>query len=320
MPDASGADLRVWFERSVSPLLEDLVDPRIMRLGPGTESDRYAGIEDARGVVAGIFPYGPEQFDRAPELAVVARTGIGVDTVDVAAATERGVYVCNAPDGPTISTAEHTIALMLAASKYLASGQRRLRDGEDDLYTRHEAVQLAGRTLGLVGYGRIARRVRRTAEALDMEVIAFDPYAADADTQLAPTLYDLAQRSDIISVHAPLTEDTRNLLDTEFFDAARPGVIVVNTARGGLIDQDALLAAVRSDVVAAAALDVTEPEPLPVDHPLLHDERIIVTPHVAAGTDAARRANFGTAVDEVVRVLQGATPTHPVNEPRRLHV
>ena len=317
MPTETAApDMRVWFERSVSPLLDDLVDSRIHRLGPGTDIDPYAGIEDARGVIAGIFSYGANELDRAPELEVIARTGIGFDTVDVIAAESRGIVVCNAPDGPTVSTAEHAVALLLAASKHLATGQRRLRDGETDLYTRHEAIQLAGRRLGLVGYGRIARRVKRVAESMDMDVVVYDPYLDNSDAETAGSLHELARSVDAVSVHAPLTDDTHHLLDTEFFEALLPGAIVINTARGGLIDQDALLDAVESGIVAAAGLDVTDPEPLPHDHPLLHDERIIVTPHVAAGTDDARRANFGTAVDEVVRVLEGREPHHAVNEPR----
>ncbi|MFV1963014.1 MAG: NAD(P)-dependent oxidoreductase, partial [Acidimicrobiia bacterium] len=254
-------------------------------------------------------------FDRAPRLKVVARTGIGVETVDLEAATERGIAVCNTPDGPTVSTAEHAVALILAVAKSLKLSASRLRAGEEDLYARHEAIELAGTTLGLVGYGRISRRVARAACAMAMHVVAYDPYLdADAfDVQHADGFHELLKLSDIVSIHVPLTEATRHLFDVEALALMKPGAVLINTSRGGVVDQDALLAAISQGHLFGAGLDVTDPEPLPADHPLLHHDRIVVTPHVASGTLDGKRRIFATAVSEVARVLDGRVPHHLVN-------
>ena len=147
-----------WFERDVIPELADTIDRQIDRLGPGTDLDPYSGSEETLGVVASSLVYDNEVMDRMPRVEVIARTGIGVDLVDIDAATKRGVVVCNTPDAPTVSTAEHAMALMFSVSKNILESARRLRSGESDLYARHQAIELDGKTLGLVGFGRIARR------------------------------------------------------------------------------------------------------------------------------------------------------------------
>jgi phosphoglycerate dehydrogenase-like enzyme len=305
----------VWFEREVHPRLVDLVDHSFEVIGPGEPSDLFAGISRARGVIASAAHYSASVFDRAPALVVIARTGIGVETIDLEAATDRGIAVCNVPDGPTISTGEHTVALMLAVAKSLKMSAARLRSGEEDLYAGHEAIELAGTTLGLVGYGRISRWVARVASAMDMHVIAYDPYLdTDAfDVERIDRLEELLRRSDCVSIHVPLSETTWHLFDADALALMKPGSVLINTSRGGVVDQDSLLAAVESGHLFGAGLDVTDPEPLPTDHPLLHDDRIVVTPHVASGTRAGKRRIFATAVAEVARVLDGRKPHHLVN-------
>ena len=305
----------VWFEREVDPRLADLIDDSFDVIGPDGTDDSFAGISLAHGVIASVGRYSESVFDRAPALKVVARTGIGVDAVDLDAATDRGIAVCNTPDGPTVSTAEHAVALILAVAKSLKWSASRLRAGKDDLYARHEAIELAGTTLGLVGYGRISRRVARAAAAMDMHVVAYDPYLdADAfDVQRADSFGELLKLSDSVSIHVPLTEATRHLFDVEALALMKPDAVLINTSRGGVVDQDALLAAVKQGRLFGAGLDVTDPEPLPADHPLLHHDRIVVTPHVASGTLAGRRRIFATAVSEVARVLDGRDPRHLVN-------
>lgn len=311
----AGETRRVWFEREVHPRLADLIDDSFDVIGPDGSDDSFAGISPAHGVIASVAHYSESVFDRAPGLKVVARTGIGVETVDLDAATDRGIAICNTPDGPTVSTAEHAVALILAVAKSLKWSALRLRAGEDDLYARHEAIELAGTTLGLVGYGRIARRVARAAAAMDMHVVAHDPYLdSDAfDVQRAESFEELLKLSDSVSIHVPLTEATRHLFDVEAIASMRPGAVLINTSRGGVVDQDALLAAINSGHLFGAGLDVTDPEPLPADHPLLHHDRIVVTPHVASGTLAGKRRIFATAVAEVARVLDGQDPHHLVN-------
>ncbi len=250
-----------------------------------------------------------------PRARVLSRSGIGYDSVDVAAATARGIVVCIAADAPTVSTAEHTVALILAAAKRLVPNQLRLRAGTGDYFVANDAIELAGRTLGLVGYGRIARRVGRAAGGAGHGRRGVRPLlstATPADVELVP-LAELLRRADVISVHAPLTDDTRRLFDAAAFAAMRPGVVFVNAARGGLVDQDALLAALDSGQVGAAALDVTDPEPLPADHPLLHRDDVLVTPHIASATDAGKLRLYEHAIDNAVAVLEGRTPPHVVN-------
>lgn len=307
----------VWFERAVLPDLADEVAARVTVLGPATDADPHAGLAQARGVVAGSFRYDDGFMDRAPQLRVIARTGIGVDTVDVAAATARSIAVCNAPDGPTVSTAEHAVMLILAAAKSLRRSEMALRAGEQELYARHAAIELDGRVAGLIGFGRIARRVATIMQAFGMEVMVYDPYLDPADVPpgvtAAGTRHDVLAAADVVSVHVPLTAATRHSFDGSAFAAMKPGAVFVNTARGGLVDHAALLAALDGGHLFAAGLDVTEPEPLPSDHPLLHRDDVIVTPHVASGTTAGKRRIFRTALEQVVLVLSGRRPPHLVN-------
>jgi phosphoglycerate dehydrogenase-like enzyme len=251
-------------------------------------------------------------MDRAPHLRVLARTGIGIDNVDLAAATARGILVTNTPDGPTISTAEHAFMLVLAVAKRVVTCQRRLRDAEGDYHRRNDAVELAGATLGLLGVGRIGRRVAAYGQALGMEVIATDPYAEAAGVPLVE-LPELLGRSDVLSLHAPLTDETRHRIDASALALMRPGALLVNCARGGLVDHDALVAALESGHLGGAGLDCTEPEPLPPDHPLLHRDDVIVTPHVASATDAGRLRMLEMAIEQVTMALDGRRPTHLCN-------
>lgn len=308
----------VWFEREILPDLRADVAARALVLGPAsaTPDDPYCSLPGAAGIVASQHNYDARLMDLAPGLRVISRTGIGYDKVDVAAATARGIAVCNTPDAPTVSTAEHTIALLLMVAKNIKRSESELRGGGSDFYARHVGVELEGLTLGLVGYGRIARRVADYARAFGMQIAAFDPYLDDAAFE-AVTRHDsmegLVEQADVISLHLPLTADNSGLVDTSFLAAMKPGAILVNTARGGLVDLAALEAALDSGGLFGAGLDVTDPEPLPPDHPLLHRVDVVVTPHVAAGTVGAKRKIFTTAFEQVIQVLDGTRPQHLVN-------
>lgn len=299
----------IWLER---PPLPDLF-PEIEAVARIIGDDEIA---TADAVLAGARTYDAAFMDRVPNAKVICRTGIGVDKVDIPEATARGVAVCNTPEGPTTSTAEHAIALMLAAAKHLKRSEEWLRTGQDDLYARHQAVELDGTTLGLVGYGRIARHVGAAARGLGMHVAAFDPYLGDDDfagARRTKTLEELLGVVDVVSVHVPLTPESAGLFDAEMFGHMKRGVVFVNTARGGLVDQEALIAALDSGQLHSAGLDVTDPEPLPVDHPLLHRDDVIVTPHVASGTGAGKRRIFRMAFAQVMQVLAGERPAHLLN-------
>lgn len=312
---------RVWFERAVLPELAEEVAERCTLLGPGDASrdDMYEELGQAEGIVAGSNHYTATVMDLAPDLKVIARTGIGFDRVDLTAATARGIAVCNAPDGPTISTAEHTIALLLAVAKHLNQSQRRLAAGEKNLYTRHEAIELDDKTLGLVGFGRIGRRVARVAGAFGMHVHAYDPYLRDTglsntgEVTMVDSLEQLLEAAHVVSVHVPLTDATHRLFGPDQLASMRPQSIFINTARGELVDQEALLAALDSGHLFGAGLDVTSPEPIPRDHPLLGRDDVVVTPHIASGTADGKRRLLSTALDVALEVLNGQKPASLVN-------
>ena len=301
------------------PLLRRHIPSSVEVLGPGRPEDIHAGISAARAAIVARSGYDDHIFDRAPDLVAVCRTGIGCDSIDLEAATRRGVAVCNAPDGPTISTAEHTAALILAASKSLmrAGNQLRNASGDGDHYATHLGIELYGKTLGLVGFGRIARRVAAIGSGLSMHVQAYDPYIPDeafsSPVVRAPTLEELLAAADVVSVHVPMNPTNARMFDADAFAAMKPGSVFVNAARGGLVDQDALVDALDSGHLFGAGLDVTDPEPLDPTHPLLHRPNVTVTPHVAAGTDEARVRMFKPAVDQALMVIGGRRPPHLVN-------
>lgn len=307
---------RLWFERGMPPWLAPEIEGRAVALAPGPSGDPFATAAAADGIIASsLLDYDGGVFDRVPRLRVLARTGIGVDRVDLAEATRRGIVVCNAPDAPTVSTAEHAIALLLAVAKRLKRAERRLQDGAGDYFTAHDGIELAGRRLGVVGFGRIGRRVASLARGLGMEVIAFDPLVEvdPREATGAATLAELLAASDAVSLHLPLTEETRSLIGARSLAAMPPGALLVNTSRGGLVDHEALLEALESGHLGGAGLDVAEPDPLPPGHPLLQRDDVVVTPHVAAATLEGKRRLNVTAVREALAVLEGGRPKHPVN-------
>ncbi len=253
-------------------------------------------------------------IERLRGTRLIMRCGAGVDTVDVAAAARQGIWVANVPDYCLDEVADHTLLLMLAAMRRLRQMTQQVAEGRWLELELPVIRRLSGRTLGLVGSGRIGERVAIRARGFGLRVIAHDPRLdAERARTLAITPVDLPTllaRSDIVSLHLPLTDDTRHLLGTPTFAAMRPGAVLVNTSRGGLVDLDALAVALDAGTVAAAGLDVLDGEPQPpLDHPLLADPRVIVTPHVAYYSVDAQ-ADLGRRVaDEVERALAGTPPT-----------
>lgn len=232
-----------------------------------------------------------ELIAQAKNLKVIARAGVGVDNVDLAAATARGIVVMNTPGGNTVSTAEHTIGLMLALARHIPQGHASMVAGRWDrkLYM---GVELRGKTLGVVGFGRIGRAVAKRAQAFNMNVIAFDPYITpDLAAEMGVELVDLETlfaRSDFITLHSLVTDETRHMINAASIRRMKPGVRIVNAARGALINEADLAAALKSGQVAGAALDVYESEPPAADHPLIGLDNVIHTPHLAASTSDAQ--------------------------------
>jgi D-3-phosphoglycerate dehydrogenase len=251
-----------------------------------------------------------ELIAAAPELRVIGRAGIGVDNVDVAAATQRGIVVVNTPEGNNVTTAEHALALLVSLARHVPQATASLKAGKWEK-NRFSGTELWNRTLGVIGLGNIGRIVAERARGLGMRVIAADPHispevAAKLDVELVG-LDELLARADAITVHVPKTKETTKLLGREAFEKMKPGVLIVNAARGGIVDEKALLEALDSGRVGGAALDVFEQEPPPQDHPLLQHERVICTPHLGASTEQAQ-LNVSIAVAEQVRdyLLAGA--------------
>ncbi|MGH7588825.1 MAG: phosphoglycerate dehydrogenase [Gemmatimonadota bacterium] len=258
-----------------------------------------------------------ELLARASRLRVVGRAGAGLDNIDVEAATRRGVLVMNTPGANAVATAEHTWALLLALARHLTAAEGSLKSGAWER-SRFVGVQLAGKTIGLVGLGRVGREVARRAQGFGMKVLAYDPYlAADTAEELQVELADLdrlLEEADVISLHAALTDETRNLLNEERLARIKPGALLVNCARGGLIDEIAVARALDEHRLAGAAFDVFATEP-PASNPLIGRDDVVVTPHLGASTAEAQRDVSVQIVDQVLAALRGEDFRNAVNLP-----
>lgn len=254
-----------------------------------------AAAREADGVVVrSAVQITAETLADPGRLRAVARAGVGVDNIDVAAATRAGVLVINTPDANTLSTAEHTWALLLALSRHVVPACAHVKCGGWQR-AKYQGAQLAGKTLGIVGLGRVGRAVAARALAFEMTVLAFDPFhrgttAMDERVRLVPTLGELFEACDYVSLHAALTEQNRRMIDAAVLSRARPGLRLINCARGDLVDEAALAAAVRDGRLAGAAIDVYESEPPARDHPYFGLDAIVCTPHLGASTVEAQSA------------------------------
>ncbi len=231
-------------------------------------------------------------LEQPGRLRAIVRAGVGIDNIDVSAATRKGIVVMNTPGGNTVSTAEHTITLMMSLARLLPQADASLHAGKWER-TKFVGTQLAGKTLGIIGLGRIGREVARRAIGLDMKVVGLDPFlaperAAQLGIESFPDLDSLLPRCDFLTVHTPGGAETRDLIGAERLARMRPGARIINCARGGIINEDALLAALQSGHIAGAALDVFAQEPPSADHPLFQLPNVVVTPHLGASTVEAQ--------------------------------
>lgn len=251
------------------------------------------------------------------QLQVVGRAGVGVDNIDLETATRRGIVVVNAPTGNTISAAEHTVALMLAVARHIPQADASLKAGEWQR-TRFVGVELRGKTLGVIGLGQVGSEVARRARGFEMRLLGYDPFvpeerARSLGVELC-SLDDLLAASDFITVHTTLTSGTRGLIGEEELRKVRPGVRLINVARGGIIEEAALARALEEGRVAGAAIDVFTKEPA-VGNPLLHAPRIIVTPHLGASTTEAQERVAVDVAEQIAAVLRGEPARYAVNAP-----
>ena len=264
-------------------------------------------------------PVNEELLSRARKLKVVGRAGVGVDNIDLEAASRRGILVVNAPTGNTLAATEHTMGMMIAAARLIPYAHKSLKEERKWERKKFMGVELAGKTLGIIGFGRIGSRVGIRAKAFDMKVIAYDPYikkekAERLGVELVDELEELLRRSDIITVHTPLTEETRNMITRKEIEKMKDGVILLNIARGGIINEKDLYEALVSGKVRAAAVDVFSKEPT-TDNILLEAPNIVVTPHIGANTFESQTNVAGIIANQVLAALRGEEVEFAVNAP-----
>ncbi|HKT45803.1 MAG TPA: phosphoglycerate dehydrogenase [Gaiellaceae bacterium] len=274
--------------------------------------DRYDAI-----VVRSATKITADVIERATNLKVIGRAGVGVDNVDVEAATRRGIVVANAPESTVVSAAEHTVGLLVALARNIPQAHAALKQGRWERKS-YGGIELAGKTLGVLGFGRIGQQVARRALGLGMRVVAYDPYVAaerfrELGVERVETPEEVYDAAEFVTLHLPLTEETRRSIDADAFARMRDGVRIVNAARGQLVDEDALLDALRSGKVAGAALDVFSSEPY--SGPLLELDNVVVTPHLAASTDEAQDRAGVIVAEQVAAALEGGLVTNAVNIP-----
>ena len=296
---AAGHDVETAYDVEGEELLEAVADANAMVVRSGTE------VTDA-------------VFEAANDLVIVGRAGIGVDNIDIDAATDHGVIVANAPQGNVRAAAEHTVAMTFATARSIPQAHERLQDGE---WAKGEflGTEVNGKTLGIVGLGRVGQEVAKRLGNLGMNLVAFDPYISEerADqlgADLAEDLEDCLDQADFITVHTPLTPETENMLGAEEL-AQLAGGYVINCARGGIIDEPALAEAVENGPLAGAAIDVFAEEPVSPDSPLLDIEDIIVTPHLGASTEAAQENVATSIADQILSAFRGEPVMNALNAP-----
>lgn len=282
--------------------------------GDRSEDELMHILQGMNGAIVSTDPFTRKVFEGARELKVVSRTGVGYDAIDVPAATEHGIAVCITPGTNNVAVAEYAFGLMLAAARRLIENHNEVIRGG---WTRHQGRDLAGSTLGIIGLGNIGKELARRARAFDMKVIAFDPiqdiaFARSHGITYVP-LDDLYRESDFVSLHLFLDAATRHIVNAERLALMKPRAYLINTSRGGTVDQDALYQALKERRIAGAALDVFEHEPLETNSHLRELDNVYLAPHVAGQTFNTALATGMMAAESVVKVLKGERPSCAVN-------
>ena len=279
-----------------------------------TEAEYLERCGDADGLLVQYGAVTRRVLEGLSRLRVVVRYGVGVDGIDLAAATDQGVPVVNVPDYGTDEVANHAVALLLALARKLARLDRQTRSGDWDVFRVGPVARLAGQTVGILGCGRIGSAVARKLGGFDVRLLGCDPYVDIFPPGVRPVAFErLLAESDHLTIHCPLTPDTRHLFDAETLAWLRPTAVLINTARGGIVDTAALVEALQLGLLAGAGLDVLEAEPIDPASPLLRMEQVIVTPHAAWYSEEGRSDLKRRAAEEAVRVLRGERPRHCVN-------
>ncbi|HUK99885.1 MAG TPA: hydroxyacid dehydrogenase [Nitrospirota bacterium] len=289
-------------------VLEGKVDVKI--LNTGKPQEMMPDLMYADGLIIRIGSIDRETMLAAKHLRVIGRPGVGVDDVDVATATELGIPVVIAPGANTRSVAEHTLGLIFSASKDIVNSDAKTRSGDFNVRNSYKAFELLGKTLGLIGYGNIGRELAKLATAVGLQVVVFDPFVdpeaiKQQGCQFEKDLDLVLRSADVISLHVPLTDKTRNLIGKRELNIMKVNAVLVNCARGGVVDENALAEALKNNSIHSAAFDVMASEPVNPDHPLLKLENFIITPHMAGLTKEAAAGVSTMAAEGVVAVLNG---------------
>ena len=294
------------------PAMDRLREAHEVREWPGAlppaPDELLAGARDADALLTLVTdPVGADLMDACPSLKAIANMAVGTDNVDVEAAKARGIPVGNTPGVLTDATADLAFALLLALARRIVPGAAQVRDGEWKTWepAADLGADLGGATLGIVGRGRIGDAVARRAGGFGMEVV-------HSSRSSGLSLDELLEHADFVSVHTPLTAETRHLINAAALDRMKETALLINTSRGGVVDQDALRSALHAGSIAGAALDVTDPEPLPADHPLLDAPNLLVVPHVGSATVRTRAKMAEMAVENLLAALAGRPMPHPV--------
>jgi D-3-phosphoglycerate dehydrogenase len=256
-------------------------------------------------------------IEAADKMKIIGRAGVGVDNIDVEAATEKGIIVTNAPEGNMLSAAEHTIAMMMGLARNIPQANASLKSRKWER-SKFMGVEVNGKTLGVIGLGRIGAEVAKRAQGLNMNILAYDPFISEEKARelgvRLMTVHEIVKESDFITVHTPLTKDTRNIIDKREFEMMKRNVRIINCARGGIINEEALAEALKSGRIAGAAVDVFVQEP-PFESPMLECDNLIATPHLGASTEEAQVNVAISVAEEVVAVLGGGIAKNAINIP-----
>ena len=310
----------VFLPESLSPAGVDLLQQHCDCIIPplGRYKEQWSSLYESDAVILRGARVTAEDLEKTDRLKVIGRHGAGVDNVDIPAATAKGIPVVYTPTAPAVPVAEFTLGLMISLGRKLGAADATVREGRFKERLSLRGLEFNGKTLGVIGLGEIGRRVARSAAGgLNMRVHAYDPYVSnqtyDGPATIEDSLEELLAKSDIVTLHIPLTSGTRHLINEERLRAMKPTALLINTSRGSVIDEKALVAAIEQGRLGGAALDVFEQEPLPADSPLCTLPNVILAPHIASATpEAIDRMSLGAA-QGVLDVLQGRTPEHVYN-------
>ena len=312
---------KVYIARSHCDLLKDILRDNSIEVleQKGPYNEDYLKV--CHALVPGKIPVTAELIDKMSNLKIISKFGVGVDRIDIPECTKMSIYVCNTPQSNLISVAEHTIALMLMATRKIYPFTLRLRSETLDWAgaIKIKGIELYGKTLSIIGLGNIGRRVARLAYGFEMNIIGYDPYADRAAlpeyVSLCDTMEEALTAGDFVSLHVAGTDKTRNMIDAEQLAQMKKTAIIINTTRGFVVNEAALIAALNDGVIAGAALDVFNDEPISADNPLLKMENVAMTPHRAAYTEEAWLRSQVQTAENIIGLFNGNIPKTAINGP-----